>query len=131
VLRERIAAYLFENGFPAGEAVREEVGVLPVAIGGDIGALLGAEGGAARIGMRGGFFHPTTGYSLPDAVRLAGLIAAQPGFGALGASGRSGSAAGCGGGGNFTGCSTRCCFMLPGRLSATRCWSGSMAVGRR
>jgi lycopene beta-cyclase len=83
VLRERIAAYLFENGLPAGEALREEVGVLPVAIGGDIDALLGGAGAAARIGMRGGFFHPTTGYSLPDAVRVAGLIAAQPGFGAL------------------------------------------------
>jgi lycopene beta-cyclase len=76
--RERIAAYLFENGLPAAEAVREEVGVLPVAIGGDIEALLRGGGGPAKIGMRGGFFHPTTGYSLPDAVRVASLIAAQP-----------------------------------------------------
>ena len=84
-LRERIAAYLYENGLPAGEAVREEAGVLPIAIGGGIEALLAAEGGAAKIGMRGGFFHPTTGYSLPDAVRVAGLIARQPhpGSGAL------------------------------------------------
>jgi lycopene beta-cyclase len=53
------------------------VGVLPVAIGGDLDALLAAGGEAAKIGMRGGFFHPTTGYSLPDAVRVAGLIARQ------------------------------------------------------
>jgi lycopene beta-cyclase len=79
VLRERIAAYLFENGLPEGEAVREELGVLPVAIGGEIEALL-AGGGASKVGMRGGFFHPTTGYSLPDAVRVASLIAAQPRF---------------------------------------------------
>jgi lycopene beta-cyclase len=77
VLRDRLASYLFENGFPPAHQVREEVGVLPVAIGGDIEALLAAGGGAAKIGMRGGFFHPTTGYSLPDAVRVAGLIAAQ------------------------------------------------------
>jgi lycopene beta-cyclase len=77
-LRERIAAYLFENGLPEGEAVREEVGVLPVAIGGDLDALLAAGGAAAKIGMRGGFFHPTTGYSLPDAVRVASAIARQP-----------------------------------------------------
>jgi lycopene beta-cyclase len=76
-LRARIGAYLFENGLPLGEAVREEVGVLPVAIGGDLDALLAAGGPAAKIGMRGGFFHPTTGYSLPDAVRVAGLIARQ------------------------------------------------------
>ncbi|MCH3002895.1 hypothetical protein K3W91_15445, partial [Listeria monocytogenes] len=29
----------------------------------------------AKAGMRAGLFHPTTGYSLPDAVRLAALIA--------------------------------------------------------
>jgi lycopene beta-cyclase len=80
-LRERIAAYLHQNGLPPGEAVGEEVGVLPVAIGGDLDALLAAGGAAAKIGMRGGFFHPTTGYSLPDAVRVAALIAGQPRLG--------------------------------------------------
>ena len=29
-------------------------------------------------GMRAGLFHPTTGYSLPEAVRLADAIAAMP-----------------------------------------------------
>jgi lycopene beta-cyclase len=39
-------------------------------------------GGArvAKIGVRGGFFHPTTGYSLPDAVRNAVLLADQRSF---------------------------------------------------
>jgi lycopene beta-cyclase len=83
VLRGRISAYLYENGLPGGVAIREEVGVLPVAIGGDIEALL-ADGEGAKIGMRGGFFHPTTGYSLPDAVRVASLIAAQTDFRELG-----------------------------------------------
>ena len=35
---------------------------------------------SARLGLRGGFFHPTTGYSLPDAVRIAVLIARQADF---------------------------------------------------
>jgi lycopene beta-cyclase len=30
----------------------------------------------AKAGMRAGLFHPTTGYSLPDAIRLASLIGA-------------------------------------------------------
>lgn len=76
-LRARILAHVETLGLPRGEVVREETGVLPVAIGGDVRALLDLDGGAAKIGMRGGFFHPTTGYSLPDAVRSASLLARQ------------------------------------------------------
>ena len=36
------------------------------------------EGKALCIGTRGRFFHATTGYSLPDAVRVADFIASQP-----------------------------------------------------
>ena len=73
----RIDTYVTAEGWPASRVEREETGVLPVAMGGDIAALWqGAE--AARIGLRGGFFHPTTGYSLPDAVRTAMLLARQP-----------------------------------------------------
>jgi lycopene beta-cyclase len=77
-LRERILAYVEAAGLPGGRVVREETGVLPVAISGDVDRLLAAGGTAPKLGMRGGFFHPTTGYSLPDAVRLAGLIARAP-----------------------------------------------------
>src|SRR5690606_28803189 len=35
------------------------------------------QSGIAKLGLRGGFFHPTTGYSLPDAVRMALLVARQ------------------------------------------------------
>jgi lycopene beta-cyclase len=76
-LRSRIGEYLVRNGLGQGRAVREETGVLPVTIGGDFAAFL-ADGGLAKLGMRGGFFHPTTGYSLPDAVRVAALLARQP-----------------------------------------------------
>ncbi|MGN6376749.1 MAG: lycopene cyclase family protein, partial [Sphingomonas sp.] len=33
--------------------------------------------GIGKAGMRAGLFHPTTGYSLPDAVRTAALVARQ------------------------------------------------------
>jgi lycopene beta-cyclase len=32
----------------------------------------------ARLGLRGGFFHPTTGYSLPDALANAALLTGEP-----------------------------------------------------
>jgi lycopene beta-cyclase len=55
---------------------REETGVLPVVIAGDFDAYWRSTGeGIAKAGMRAGLFHPTTGYSLPDAVRLASAIA--------------------------------------------------------
>jgi lycopene beta-cyclase len=77
-IRQRIGAYLANMKLPEARTVREETGVLPVAISGDLDRLL-AEGGATpKLGMRGGFFHPTTGYSLPDAVRMASLIAREP-----------------------------------------------------
>uniref|UniRef100_UPI0030DABECA lycopene cyclase family protein n=1 Tax=Pseudomonas sp. EL_65y_Pfl2_R96 TaxID=3088699 RepID=UPI0030DABECA len=56
--------------------MREEWGVLPVAMGGDFEAYWQSGGNkVAKAGMRAGLFHPTTGYSLPDAVRLATAIA--------------------------------------------------------
>jgi lycopene beta-cyclase len=78
LLRQRIEKYLLEAWQPA-EMAREETGVLPVALGGDVARLWRArDAPVARLGLRGGFFHPTTGYSLPDAVRNATLLAAQP-----------------------------------------------------
>ena len=45
-------------------------------MGGDFEAYWQSGGNkVAKAGMRAGLFHPTTGYSLPDAVRLAALIA--------------------------------------------------------
>ena len=79
----RIEAYAAARGWSLGTVEKEEVGVLPVAMGGDFDAFWPAGDGQARIGLRGGFFHPTTGYSLPDAVRVAMLIARQADFGGL------------------------------------------------
>lgn len=59
----------------------EEEGVLPVVMGGDVDSLWQGEG-AIPFGLRGGFFHPTTGYSLPDAVANAALLSEQSDFSA-------------------------------------------------
>lgn len=62
----------------AAERIGIESGVLPILLRGELEALWPSSGPAiARLGMRGGFFHPTTGYSLPDAVRNANLLADQ------------------------------------------------------
>jgi lycopene beta-cyclase len=61
----------------AAEPISEERGVLPVLLGGSVDALWADGPPVARLGLRGGFFHPTTGYSLPDAVRNAALLAEQ------------------------------------------------------
>ena len=74
-----IAAYATGQGWTIAEVVREEVGVLPIALAGDIEAYWAeTPGPAADAGMRAALFHPTTGYSLPDAARQAELIAALP-----------------------------------------------------
>jgi lycopene beta-cyclase len=76
-LRARLLSYVAEKGWRVAEVVREERGVLPITLGGDIAAFWrGPE--LPRSGLRAGLFHPTTGYSLPDAVRLADRIARLP-----------------------------------------------------
>lgn len=76
-LGARIDAYAADHGWSIAATVREERGVLPIALGGDIEAFWGEDGAAtARSGLRAALFHPTTGYSLPDAVALADAIAA-------------------------------------------------------
>jgi lycopene beta-cyclase len=46
-------------------------------MGGDFEALWPAADPVARAGARGGFFHPLTSYSLPDAVRFAVWLATE------------------------------------------------------
>jgi len=78
-LESDIAAYAAAQGWHVAEIVREEVGVLPIALAGDIEAYWAEEKpGAADAGMRAALFHPTTGYSSPDAARQAEAIAGLP-----------------------------------------------------
>lgn len=56
--------------------VRAEEGVLPIALAFDAAAFWAAvPAGAVPVGLRAGLFHPTTGYSLPLAARIADLVA--------------------------------------------------------
>ena len=80
-LRRGIRSYAAVRGWRVAEVTGEEAGVLPIVYGGDIDAYWKAgPPGVARSGMRGAFFHPTTGYSLPDAVALADVVAAHLGL---------------------------------------------------
>jgi lycopene beta-cyclase len=81
-LGERIEAYMASQGWLPAALEREESGVLPVAMGGTIAGIWNAQPGVPKLGLRGGFFHPMTGYSLPDAVRTALLVARQRDLGA-------------------------------------------------
>lgn len=73
-----ILAYAARWGWRVAEIVGREQGSLPIALDGDIEGLCADMGAVARSGLAAGLFHPTTGYSLPDAAALAERIAAAP-----------------------------------------------------
>jgi lycopene beta-cyclase len=74
-----IEDYAALQGWSILATERIESGVLPIALAGDIDAFWREPvGGPARAGLRAALFHPTTGYSLPDAARLADAVAAAP-----------------------------------------------------
>ena len=80
-LRNRIDDYADAQGWQVAKVVREETGVLPITLGGDFEAYwLSGGRGVAKVGMRAGLFQPATGYSLPDAVRLAIRLAGLSDF---------------------------------------------------
>jgi lycopene beta-cyclase len=76
-IRRRIGEYVHGHVEGAAELVSEETGVLPIVLGGAAESLWPAGQSIPLLGLRGGFFHPTTGYSLPDAVTNAFLLAQQ------------------------------------------------------
>ena len=76
-LKQRIESYIQSRGWTIEAIVSEEEGVLPIALDGDIDAFWADGPPVARAGLLAGLFHPVTGYSLPDAVRLARLICEQ------------------------------------------------------
>lgn len=77
-LAKRIDDYAHRRGWSVEGVHREETGVLPIALGGDFEGYWRSTGAdVAKAGMRAGLFQPATGYSLPDAVRLAVKIAAE------------------------------------------------------
>lgn len=74
-LCSNIADYAHANGWRVQAILREEHGVLPITLAGDFDAFWHEADHQPRSGLRAGLFHPTTGYSLPHAVRLAERIA--------------------------------------------------------
>jgi lycopene beta-cyclase len=78
-LREEIDRYVAGKGWRIAEVKHEESGVLPIILAGDIEAFWQTGPvGVPRSGMRAALFNATTGYSLPEAVRLADDIAGLP-----------------------------------------------------
>ncbi|QNM81884.1 lycopene beta-cyclase CrtY [Sphingomonas sabuli] len=77
-LRARIDAEVSGYGIPA-TVIEEEQGILPIVMGGSLYSLWHGSP-VALLGLRGGFFHPTTSYSSPDAIANAALLAEQQDF---------------------------------------------------
>ena len=76
ILRGRVEALAMKTEGGTPSLLEEESGVLPVVLGGSVESFW-EEASVPQIGVRGGFFHPTTSYSLPDAVANASLLAEQ------------------------------------------------------
>ncbi len=71
--REDIARYVQARGWRVESVVREELAALPIPLRGERPVHR-----RPVIGVQGGFFHATTGYSVPFAVELAELLARLP-----------------------------------------------------
>ncbi len=76
-LRNECLNYAQCRGWSVAEIVREETGVLPIVLSGSVDAILEQNtSGVPALGLRAGFFHHTTSYSFPFAVKTAEAIAA-------------------------------------------------------
>lgn len=70
-----VSRYAEAQGWSIRQVVREENGVLPIALAHDFERFWADRPvDVPQAGMRAGLFHPTTGYSLPEAVRVANLV---------------------------------------------------------
>lgn len=75
-LSGRISAYADAKGWQVEKVGRVETGALPVVYGGDFQGYWQSTGAdVAKAGARAALFHGLTGYSLPEAVKLAVEIA--------------------------------------------------------
>lgn len=70
-----IEDYAAAKGWRIAAVLHREKGVLPIALDFDRRLFWSRAGDVPWLGMRGAFFHATTGYSFPDAVRTANLVA--------------------------------------------------------
>lgn len=74
----RVRSLAAERGL-SGPELRMETGVLPILIGGDPERFWPPDDPIPRLGLRGGFFHATTGYSLGLALQMAVALAERNG----------------------------------------------------
>lgn len=73
-----IERYAAAQGWRIANRLRTEEGVLPITLGGDIQAFWSEDPAQVpRSGLRAALFHPATGYSLPNAIRLAWALSSQ------------------------------------------------------
>lgn len=71
-----ISAYAGTQGWTIARIVREEHGVLPIALAQDAERFWSEKpSDIPQAGMGAALFHPTTGYSLPESVKVANLVA--------------------------------------------------------
>lgn len=76
LLTRRVREYARAAGWTIASVVREEAGVLPITLDGELEAFWPSRAlSQARSGMRAGLFHQTTGYSLPLAAEVADRLA--------------------------------------------------------
>ncbi|QHM76863.1 hypothetical protein C7M52_02849 [Mixta theicola] len=80
--RRQIVDYAAAQGWQLAQLQREEQGNLPITLTGDCRAFWRQAAGQPCSGLRAGLFHSTTGYSLPQAVALADLLADRRDFSA-------------------------------------------------
>lgn len=76
----RILEYAALQGW-SGTEIRREDGQLPILLGGDPNVFWPKHDPIPRLGLQGGFFHATTGYSLPQAAANAIALAGLPDLG--------------------------------------------------
>jgi len=75
-LVDDIERYCLGQNWVISRVLRREHGVLPIALAHDFHRFWADKPrDVPQAGMRAGLFHPTTGYSLPEAVRVANLVA--------------------------------------------------------
>lgn len=76
-LSAAIDDYARAQGWTLRRTIREERGILPILIAADFDRFWPADDPVARAGLRAAMFHPTTGYSLPQAMTLADAVCDQ------------------------------------------------------
>lgn len=80
VVEQRISNYLQANGWLVSRVVRREKGVLPMPWEPSVDEEPFSVPGVLKVGYRGGWYQPATGYSVPAALQVASAVAGAPTF---------------------------------------------------